>query len=209
MADSDSEVEKPPERRAPSSRGSKGNRMAALIRDEVDKMQEDTADKEFYTQEFWAEDEDDADFADADDEAARDSFDSDFGDSSESGSDEDEDEKPAKREKPARKKSVYKDPKASSKDAAEAGSSNTAAEAKPKAARSKRKSRTEAQTLLAEGGAGIMRESMRASTKSATEMAIEKRKLAEEIQKRRAENASKASPCRPRVPCAERSCLAI
>ncbi|KAL1507412.1 hypothetical protein AB1Y20_008255 [Prymnesium parvum] len=192
MSDSDGEVEKPPERRAPSARGSKGSRMAALLRDEADDEADD-ADKDFYTQQFWAEDEEDADFADADDEAARDSFDSDFGDSSESDDDEDEEEKAAKaakKEQAARKKSVYKDPKAAKKEGGEAAASSASAPPKPKAG-GKRKARGEAEALLAEAGGGVGRESMRASTKNATELAVEKRKVAEEMQKQRAEHASK------------------
>lgn len=189
MSDSDSEPEKPPERRAPSARGSKGSRMAALIREEVDEMKEDDGDKEFYMQEFWAEDEEDADFADADDEAARDSFDSDFGDSTESDSDDGAEEKNARKEKVARKKSVYKDPKAAKKR--EGGEASSSAAPAPTSKHSrKRKAKTEADSLLESGG--IMgRESMRASTKNATELAQEKRKVAEEMQKRRAENALK------------------
>ena len=108
---SDDEIEKPPERRAPSSRASKGNRMGRLIQEE-----EDEADNEFYQQEFWAEADQDDEYADADDEDGGDSFDSDFGDSTESDSDEDdgEAEKAARSSgAAARKRSVYKDPKAS------------------------------------------------------------------------------------------------
>ena len=78
---SDSEAEAPPERRAPSGRSGRGNRMQNLIADEEDEK-EDDADKEFYQQGFWADEDADDDFdGDADDEEGRDSFDSDFGNS--------------------------------------------------------------------------------------------------------------------------------
>ena len=104
------EIEKPPERRAPSSRASKGSRMGKLIAEE----EEEEGDNDFYNQDFWADAEGDDEYADdADDEAAADSFDSDFGDSTASDDDDDDDDKAAKRSdaKAARKKSVYKDPK--------------------------------------------------------------------------------------------------
>lgn len=107
------EIEKPPERRAPSSRASKGSRMGKLIAEEEEEAEE--GDKDFYNQDFWAEADGDDEYADdADDEAAGDSFDSDFGDSTASDDDDDDDDdKAAKRSdaKAARKKSVYKDPK--------------------------------------------------------------------------------------------------
>ena len=55
MADDedDMEVEKPPERRAPSGRASKGNRMGRLIQEE----EEEEGDNDFYQQEFWADEE--------------------------------------------------------------------------------------------------------------------------------------------------------
>jgi len=131
---SDEEETKPPERRAPSGRASKGNRMQKLIAEEVD--EEDEADNDFYKQGFWADEEEDNDFAgDADDEEGVDSFDSDFGDSSESESD-DEDEgggKKAKREKAPKKKSVYKDPKLARKKGEEgAGSSKPSHKKRPR-----------------------------------------------------------------------------
>ena len=49
MSDSDEEMEKPPERRAPSGRGNKGSRMAKLIAEEVD--EEEDGDADFYKQE--------------------------------------------------------------------------------------------------------------------------------------------------------------
>ena len=75
MSSDESDAEKPPERRAPSGRAGRGNKMSQLIAEEGD--EEDEADKDFYKQEFWAEpeDEEDRDFAvDADDEAAHDSI---------------------------------------------------------------------------------------------------------------------------------------
>ena len=115
MSDSDDDVVKPPERRAPSGRASKGNRMQALIAHEEDE-DADEGDKEFYEQEFWAEAEEDIDYAgaEADDEDAVDSFDSDFGDSTESDDDDDDDNEKAARakDKPAKKASKDKDPKA-------------------------------------------------------------------------------------------------
>lgn len=105
------EIEKPPERRAPSSRASRGSRMGKLIAEE----EEEEGDGDFYAQDFWNEAEGDDEYADqADDEAAGDSFDSDFGDSTASEDDDDDDnDKAAKKSeaKAARKKSVYKDPK--------------------------------------------------------------------------------------------------
>ena len=105
------EIEKPPERRAPSNRASRGSRMGKLIAEE----EEEEGDGDFYAQDFWNEAEGDAEYADqADDEAAGDSFDSDFGDSTASEDDDDDDnDKAAKKTeaKAARKKSVYKDPK--------------------------------------------------------------------------------------------------
>jgi hypothetical protein len=90
MSDSDSEYEimQPPERREASSRSSKGNRMSKLLAEEVDNEE---GDADFYNQGFWAEDEEDHDFAaeEADDEdGGVDSFDSDFGDSTDTESDE-------------------------------------------------------------------------------------------------------------------------
>ena len=89
------EIEKPPERRAPSNRASRGSRMGKLIAEE----EEEEGDGDFYAQDFWNEAEGDAEYADqADDEAAGDSFDSDFGDSTASDDDDDDDnEKTAKK----------------------------------------------------------------------------------------------------------------
>lgn len=111
---SDEEIEKPPERRAPSARASKGSRMQKLIAEEEDEAEE--GDLEFYQQEFWAEAEGDAEYDAENEDQAGDSFDSDFGDSTESDDDDEDDEatqkKNAKKEaKIARKKSVYVDPK--------------------------------------------------------------------------------------------------
>jgi len=189
MSDSDSdEIEKPPERREPSARARKGNRMSQLIAEEGDADDEDDADKDFYKQDFWAEDEEDMDFAaEADDEAAGDSFDSDFGDSTESDSDDDGEEKAASKEKAARKKSVYKDPKAAKKrEGDDAGSS---AAPRPKVSH-KKKPRSEA-AVLADGQPFAPRGSLRASTKDASAAATEKRKLDAEMAKRRAEDQEK------------------
>lgn len=185
---SDEDIEKPPERRAPSGRASKGNRMAKLIAEEVD--EEEEGDAEFYQQEFWAEDAEDEDFggADADDEDAADSFDSDFGDSTESSSDDDE-EKPAKREKAVRKKSVYQDPKAKAKPAE--GGEGAGSSSAPRPKKSHKRARSEVEML---GGDGPTRGSMRASTKSATEAAAAHRKQVADAAKARAERAGGKKP---------------
>jgi vacuolar protein sorting-associated protein 72 len=131
MSDSeDMEIEKPPERRAPSSRASKGNRMARLVAEE----EEDEADNEFYQQDFWAEGDGDGEYADADDEDGGDSFDSDFGDSTASESDDDGDaaEKAVSKREPT-KRSVYKDPKSGKPKGTAA-----AAAARPKPSHKKR-----------------------------------------------------------------------
>ena len=161
MSDEESssdEIMKPPERRELSSRGNKGNRMSRLIAEEADD-EADEGDKEFYEQGFWADEEEDDDFAaeDADDEEARDSFDSDFGDSSDSSDDDGDDDadKPAKKSKP--KKSVYRDPKLAHKK-------GTAPAARPKAPSHKKRAR--------EGGVlpvpNRSRDSMRGSTQHAS-----------------------------------------
>ena len=85
-SDSDASVAKPPERRAPSGRAGRGNRMARLLQEEEDE-QEEAADKDFYQQDFWADAEEDGDFeyaGDAEGSDRGDSFDSDFGDSTDS-----------------------------------------------------------------------------------------------------------------------------
>ena len=159
MADDedDMEVEKPPERRAPSGRASKGNRMGRLIQEE----EEEEGDNDFYQQEFWAEAENDAEYDAADEgDAGVDSFDSDFGDSTESDDDDDDDEAEKKAKKhdkaAARKKSVYKDPK--EKKAAGGASSAAAAEKK-----SHKRQRSEVDSLDG-GGSSFARGSLRAST---------------------------------------------
>ena len=158
MADDedDMEVEKPPERRAPSGRASKGNRMGRLIQEE----EEEEGDNDFYQQEFWAEAENDAEYDAADEgDAGVDSFDSDFGDSTESDDDDDDEaEKKAKKhdKAAARKKSVYKDPK--EKKAAGGASSAAAAEKK-----SHKRQRSEVDSLDG-GGSSFARGSLRAST---------------------------------------------
>ena len=172
MSDSDEEIVKPPERRAPSARASKGNRMSRLIADEVDdEDKEDAADKDFYQQGFWADEEEDDDFnGDADDEDGRDSFDSDFGDSTESDDDDDDDdEKKAKRAPAPKKKSVYKDPKLARKKE-EAGGAST----KPM---SKKRARSPATgEIVVEARS---RGSLRASTQGASAEAEENRKRLE------------------------------
>uniref|UniRef100_A0A7S3AQ94 Vps72/YL1 C-terminal domain-containing protein n=1 Tax=Haptolina ericina TaxID=156174 RepID=A0A7S3AQ94_9EUKA len=170
--------------------------MKQLIAEEGDGDEEDNADKDFYTQDFWAEDEEDVDFADADDEAAHDSFDSDFGDSTESDSDNDDEEKGASKEKTTKKKSVYKDPKA--KAAREEGSSSAAPSApKPKVSHKKRP-RSEA-AALADGTPFAPRGSMRASTKDASLVANEKRKLEDEVAQRRRMDQEKRRASKPGV----------
>ena len=158
--DMDYEAEKAkhvPERRAPSGRASKGNRMARLVAEEVDAVDgEDDADKDFYKQGFWADEEEDGDFnADADDEEGRDSFDSDFGDSTESSSDEEGGEEKVKKKVPSRK-GVYKDPKKIAHKKGTAGGAD--ADAKPKA--SKKRARPEGDQILPP--AERSRESLRA-----------------------------------------------
>jgi len=153
----------PPARRAPSARASKGNRMASLIAQEEDER-EDDADKEFYEQDFWADAEEDAEYAmEADDEGA-DSFDSDFGDSSESdGDDGEEEEKAARKAAKPKKRSVYVDPKArADKQAAGEGGAGGGAAPRPR-----KRPRSE----LAGLDPIVARGSLRASTKDATAQA--------------------------------------
>lgn len=150
-----SDSEAAPAVRAPSSRASKGNRMARLLAQEEDAAED--GDKDFYEQDFWADAEGDAEYAmDADDEQGNDSFDSDFGDSS--GSDDDDDEegkvqKAARAAKP-KKRSAYTDPKANEK----AGEASSATPKKPK-----KRPRSEPSELT--GLQPIQRGSLRASTK--------------------------------------------
>jgi len=153
--------------------------MGKLIEEE-----EDEADNDFYKQSFWEEAEEDDEYdmaADADAEDGADSFDSDFGDSTESDDDEDDEkaEKAAnRREKVARKKSVYVDPKAKAKEGGEGG-----AAPKPKASKKRKASE------LGEGGVSsqnIQRGSLRASTQDATSLAAEKRRQATERSELRA-----------------------
>jgi len=174
---SDEEIEKPPERRAPSGRASKGNRMSRLLAEEEEDA--DDADKEFYQQSFWEEVEEDGEYdAEAEDEGA-DSFDSDFGDSTESDDDDDDEkaEKAGKKEKAvaARKRSVYQDPKAKEKSAAGA--------AAPRPKSHKKRPRLDADLPPTQ----IMRGSLRASTQDATEKAVEKRRQASQQAAQRAE----------------------
>lgn len=149
-----SDSETAPAVRAPSSRASKGNRMARLLAQEEDAAEE--GDKDFYEQDFWADAEGDAEYAmDADDEQGNDSFDSDFGDSSESDDDDDEEgkaEKAVRAVKP-KKRSVYTDPNAKDK----AGASSFA----PK--RPRKRPQSELSELT--GLQPIQRGSLRASTK--------------------------------------------
>ena len=182
---SDSEAEAPPERRAPSGRSGRGNRMQNLIADEEDEK-EDDADKEFYQQGFWADEDADDDFdGDADDEEGRDSFDSDFGNSTSSEDDEDEEEN-EKRKKPiAKKKSVYRDPKLAHKKGegpapGEAGSSAAAAAPKPK-------KRPRPDPVASAGFAAPLERSRRGATEAATAAAVEKRKSMDAAAKARAE----------------------
>lgn len=183
-SDSDDSIVKPPERREPSRRGNAGNRMQRLIQEE--EVDEEDADKDFYQQGFWADEEEDNDFdGDADDEDARDSFDSDFGDSSESESEEEsDDEKAAKKSKP-KKKSVYKDPKLAHKKGegpapGEAGSSAAAAAPKPK-------KRPRPDPVASAGFAAPLERSRRGATEAATAAAVEKRKSMDAAAKARAE----------------------
>lgn len=161
------EVDKPPERRAPSSRASKGNRMGRLIQEE-----EEEGDTEFYQQEFWNEAEGDVEYDAADeDDAGVDSFDSDFGASdSDSDDDEEEDEKRARKAERVvvRKKSVYVDP---SKKKASAGSTSTTSGVLDK---SRKRQRSEA-AALAQGAPVFERGSLRASTQEHTAAQAAKR----------------------------------
>ena len=193
MSDSDSdsdEIMKPPERREPSARGNRGSRMQKLIAEEEDEMEEQ-ADKEFYQQGFWEDEEADNDFNDADDEDGVDSFDSDFGDSSESGSDsDDDDEKGAKKKAKPKKKSVYKDPKLAHKKgegpgAGEAGSSSAAPAPKPS---HKKRPRPAA----AEGFDQPLERSRRGSTLASSADAVAKRKSLDAAAKERAEKLAAA-----------------
>ncbi len=177
MSSDDEEITKPPERRAPSSRASKGNRMSKLIAEEVE--EEDAADKDFYQQGFWADEEEDDDFAgDADDEDGVDSFDSDFGDSTESDDDDDDDEADKKaKQAPAKKKSVYKDPKLARKKGEEAAAGSGAGPSgasKPKASHKKRP-RPEGEIVVEARSRG----SLRASTQAGSAEAEENRKKLE------------------------------
>jgi len=183
MSDSEEEeVEKPPERRAPSGRASKGSRMSKLIAEEADEEEDGDGDKEFYNQGFWADEEEDNDFeGDADDEEGRDSFDSDFGDSTESDDDDDgDDEKAAKKAGAPKKKSVYKDPKIARKKDDGSGPSSVAAP-KPKAPN--KRARTDLELPPAERSRG----SLRASTQDAHATAAEKRARLEAEAKAKAE----------------------
>jgi vacuolar protein sorting-associated protein 72 len=188
--DSDFPVSKPPERREASSRAGRGNRMSRLIAEEGDEEEEDDADKDFYNQGFWADEEQDDDFAaDADDEEGVDSFDSDFGDSSASEDEGDDDgEEKAARKKPKKKgHGVYKDPKLARKKGEAAGEGSSAGvQAKPS---HKKRPRTEGEGLVLPPIARS-RDSMRGSTQAASQHAQERRKSLEAEQKARAERAA-------------------
>jgi vacuolar protein sorting-associated protein 72 len=186
MSESEEEVEKPPERRAPSGRASKGNRMSRLIAEEASDLEdEDDADKDFYKQGFWAEEEEDVDFAaDADDEEGRDSFDSDFGDSTESDSDDDDGEERAAKRPAPKKKSVYRDPKIARKKGE--------AEAEGGAAKPKPKKRPRADPASLPPLEARTRESFRGSTQAASRNAEEARKRLEEEQRKRQQKALEA-----------------
>jgi len=173
---SDEEVEKPPERRAPSSRASKGSRMQKLIAEEEEDAEE--GDVEFYQQDFWAEAEGDVEYdAGAEDQGA-DSFDSDFGDSTESDDDDDDDEaaqkKASKKEaKIARRKGVYVDPKLKEERAAK----RPAGEKK-----SHKRQRADSGPIEA---AAFSRSSLRGSTQEKTDDLQARRELDEQRRRER------------------------
>jgi len=167
MSSEDEEITKPPERRAPSGRASKGNRMSKLLAEEA--VDEDAADKDFYQQGFWADEEADDDFAgDADDEDGADSFDSDFGESTESEDDEDEDEADKKvKQAPAKKSSAYKDPK---KKAGGAGASGAGQSGASKSNASlKKRPRPEGDIVVEARSRGSLRGTTQASSAEAEE----------------------------------------
>jgi vacuolar protein sorting-associated protein 72 len=168
MSSEDEEITKPPERRAPSGRASKGNRMSKLLAEEA--VDEDAADKDFYQQGFWADEEADDDFAgDADDEDGADSFDSDFGESTESEDDEDEDEADKKvKQAPAKKSSsAYKDPKKKAGGAGASGAGQSSA-SKPNASLKKRP-RPEGDIVVEARSRGSLRGTTQASSAEAEE----------------------------------------
>lgn len=136
--------------------------------------EEEAGDKDFYSQAFWDDENEDGEYdVDADAEDGADSFDSDFGDSTDS-SEEDDGEETSKRREPApaaRKKSVYVDPKLK---AARPAASSSAQSSQRKRARS------EAEVLSLQQQAPT-RGSMRASTKDATALAVEKRRVSAEM----------------------------
>jgi len=136
--------------------------------------EEEEADKDFYSQAFWDEENEDAEYnLDADDEDGADSFDSDFGDSTESEQEDGEEESKRREAAPAvRKKSVYVDPKLKAAKPPAAGASAQMA--------SRKRPRSEAE-LLSQQQHAPTRGSMRASTKDATALAVEKRRLSAEI----------------------------
>jgi vacuolar protein sorting-associated protein 72 len=167
MSSEDEEITKPPERREPSGRASKGNRMSKLLAEEA--VDEDAADKDFYQQGFWADEEADDDFAgDADDEDGADSFDSDFGESTESEDDEDEDEADKKvKQAPAKKSSAYKDPK---KKAGGAGASGAGQSGASKSNASlKKRPRPEGDIVVEARSRGSLRGTTQASSAEAEE----------------------------------------
>ena len=194
--ESDDEIEAPPERRAPSGRSGRGRNMQKLIAEEEDEKEDeeeedDTGDKSFYTQDFWADAEEDVDFAgDADDEEARDSFDSDFGDSTESDDDDDDDEGAAKKKSQPKKKSVYRDPKLAHKKGE--GPSSSGGAPAPKKVTHKKRPRAEG----GEGGIVVVEErqktSFRSSTQTSTVRAEENRAKLDAAAKARAEKAKTA-----------------
>ena len=189
--DSDSgeyEIHKPPERRAPSGRAGRGNRMQRLIAEEEDEEAEDEADKAFYDQGFWADEEADDDFdGDADDEEGRDSFDSDFGESTSSEDDDDDDEDKPKKAPAARKKSVYKDPKLAHKKGE--GPSSSSGPAPPKKPSHKKRPRADGDRITILPPAERSKSSFRSSTQQSTAAAEEHRRRLEAAAKARAERA--------------------
>jgi len=193
---SDEEIVKPPERRAPSGRAGRGNRMQALMADELeakeDEEEEEEADKSFYTQDFWADEEEDDDFGgDADDEEARDSFDSDFGDSTDSDDDDDDDEAATKKKAPAKKSSAYRDPKVAHKKGEGPSSSGGPPPKKPPVHKKRpRASIGEDGVILPP--AERSKKSFRSSTQASTVEAEENRKKLEAAVKARAEKAKAA-----------------
>lgn len=160
--------------------------MGKLLQEE-----EEDGDTDFYKQDFWAEGEDD-EYADADDEDGGDSFDSDFGDSTESDSDDEDGnaaEKAASKREPGSKRSVYKDPKMKAAGEKRMVGRGAASAAAARAASShKKRPRVCGEVSVAPT---FQRGALRNSTKDASAVAVEKRKVAQEMAAQRSERIAR------------------